>query len=81
MENKLIPTGNGTFVAKERILSIGAPGTAPLKRLVGEYEKRNKLIDFTYGKTTRSFIFMDNGTVIRSTIAPETISTRFNHEE
>lgn len=59
-----------------RIVAIVPPDSAPIKRLVSDAKKTNRLLDATYGRRTRSVLIMDNNSVILSAITPETIAGR-----
>ena len=72
--------GHGNFVMASRVISIVASAPAPMKRLRDEAAKRNKLVDATQGRRTRSIILMDSDHVILSAVNPETIAARFAAE-
>lgn len=74
---KLINIGFGSMVSAARVLSIVAPDSAPIKRVVQEARERGMLIDASYGRKTKAVIVMDTDHVILSAIAPETISARW----
>jgi regulator of extracellular matrix RemA (YlzA/DUF370 family) len=73
----LLNIGYGNLVVSSRVVAIVVPGAAPMKRLRDEAAKRNKLIDSTQGRRTRSIIITDGDHVILSAINPETIASRF----
>jgi regulator of extracellular matrix RemA (YlzA/DUF370 family) len=77
----LLNIGYGNLVVSSRVIAIVAPGAAPMKRLRDEAAHRNKLIDSTQGRRTRSIIITDDDHVILSAINPETIASRFEAEE
>lgn len=74
---KLINIGFGSMVSAARVLTIVAPDSAPIKRVVQEAKERGMLIDASYGRKTKAVIVMDTDHVILSAIAPETISARW----
>ena len=74
---KLINIGFGSMVAANRVLSIVAPDSAPIKRVVQEARDRAMLIDASYGRKTKAVILMDTDHVILSAISPETICARW----
>ena len=47
---KLINIGFGSMVAAGRVLSMLAPDSAPIKRIVQEAKDRAMLIDGSYGR-------------------------------
>ena len=74
---KLINIGFGSMVSAARVLTIVAPDSAPIKRVVQEAKERGMLIDASYGRKTKAVIVMDTDHVILSAIAPETNSARW----
>ena len=74
---KLINIGFGRMVAANRVLTIVAPDSAPIKRVIQEARDRAMLIDASYGRKTKAVILMDTDHVILSAIAPETIYERW----
>ena len=74
---KLINIGFGSMVAANRVLTIVAPDSAPIKRVVQEARDRAMLIDASYGRKTKAVILMDTDHVILSAISPETIYARW----
>ena len=73
---QLVNIGFGNMVAKERIISIISPESAPIKRMIQEARDSKIAIDATYGRRTRSVIVMDSGHIILSAVQPETIANR-----
>ena len=73
---KLLNIGFGSMLAQSRVLSILAPDSAPIKRIVQEAKDRGMLIDASYGRKTKSVILMDTDHVILSAIQPETVAGR-----
>ncbi|HXV35960.1 MAG TPA: DUF370 domain-containing protein [Myxococcota bacterium] len=76
----LLNIGYGNFVVASRVVAIVSPQSAPMKRLREEASSRNKLVDATQGRRTRSIIVTDSDHVILSAINPDTISARFDVE-
>ena len=74
---KLINIGFGSMVAAGRVLSIMAPDSAPIKRIVQEAKDRGMLIDASYGRATKTVILMDTDHVILSALTPEVLSARW----
>ena len=73
----LVNIGFGNYINSTRVISILSPDSAPLKRIKEEAKIKNKLIDATYGRKTRTIIITDSDHVILSSIQPETIAHRF----
>jgi regulator of extracellular matrix RemA (YlzA/DUF370 family) len=76
----LLNIGYGNLVAVSRIVSIVSPQSAPMKRLREEAASRNKLVDATQGRRTRSIIVTDSDHIILSAINPDTIAARLTQE-
>lgn len=78
---KLLNIGFGSMLAQSRVLSILAPDSAPIKRIVQEAKDRGMLIDASYGRKTKSVILMDTDHVILSALTPEVLTVRLSGEE
>ena len=74
---KLLNIGFGSMVAAGRVLSILAPDSAPIKRIVQEAKDRGMLIDASYGRATKTVILMDTDHVILSALTPDVLSARW----
>ena len=74
---KMINIGFGSLLAAERLLSVLAPDSAPIKRVIQEARDRGMLIDASYGRKTKSVLLMDTDHVILSALTPEQIYTRW----
>ncbi len=78
---KLINIGFGNMISDARVLSIVAPDSAPIKRMVQEARERGMLIDASYGRKTKSVIVMDTDHVVLSAIGPEAIAARWQDKQ
>ena len=78
---KLINIGFGSMIAAGRVLSVLAPDSAPIKRVMQEAKERGMLIDASYGHKTKAVILMDTDHVILSALEPETISQRMQDKQ
>ncbi len=78
---KLINIGFGNMISDARVLSIVAPDSAPIKRMVQEARERGMLIDASYGRKTKSVIVMDTDHVVLSAIGPEVIAARWQDKQ
>ena len=78
---KLINIGFGSMVAANRVLTIVAPDSAPIKRVVQEARDRAMLIDASYGRATKTVILMDTDHVILSGLTPEVLSERWHDKQ
>ena len=72
----LVNIGFGSMVAAGRVLSILAPDSAPIKRVIQEAKDRGMLIDASYGRKPKSVLLMDTDHVMLSAVSPETITAR-----
>lgn len=77
---KLINVGFGNLVSAERIISIISPESAPIKRAVQDVREKGLLIDASFGRSTRSVIFMDSGNVVLSALQPEALAARLEEK-
>jgi len=73
---RFINVGFSNLVSAERIVTIAAPDSAPLKRLITDSREEGRCIDCTCGKKTRSVIVTDSDHVILSALLPETLAAR-----
>ena len=73
---RMLNVGHGNLVLASRIVAIVAPGASPMRRLRDEAVNRNKLVDATMGRKTRSILVTDSDHVILSPVSPETIAQR-----
>ena len=73
---KFINIGFGNMVSAGRIVAIASPDAAPIKRLVQDAKRENRVIDVSCGRRTRSVIITDSDHVILSAIQTETITNR-----
>ncbi|MCU0571340.1 MAG: DUF370 domain-containing protein [Oculatellaceae cyanobacterium Prado106] len=73
----LINVGYNNTVAANRVISIVAPDSAPVKRLISDARDRGQLIDATYGRKTRAVVITDSGFILLCGIQPETVANRF----
>lgn len=78
---KLINIGFGSMVAAGRVISMLAPDSAPIKRIVQEAKERGMLIDASYGRATKTVILMDTDHVILSALTPEVLSERWQGKQ
>ena len=78
---RLISVGFGNFVSAGRIVSIVAPDSAPVKRMVVEAREAGSLIDATCGRRTRAVIITDSGHTVLSSLMTDTVANRFNGKE
>lgn len=68
--------GFDNAVAVERIVAVVSADPSPIKRLREEASRRQKLIDATNGRRTRTAIVTDSDHVVLSSLQPQTIIQR-----
>jgi len=66
-------------VNSSKIISIISPDAAPVKRMVQNAKDKGMAIDATCGRRTKAVIVTDNGSVILSSLLPDTIASRVNN--
>ena len=71
-----INVGYGNMVAVERIVTLAAPDSAPIKRLIQDAKDAGRVIDVTCGRKTRAVIITDSEHVILSALTTEKIALR-----
>ena len=76
MATELVHIGFGNIIARNRIIAIASPNSAPSKRTIQEGRNKGRLIDMTNGRRTKAVIFADSGHIVLSALAPETITGR-----
>lgn len=78
---KLINIGFGNMVSDSKIVTVVAPESAPIKRLIHDAQDKGMLIDATYGRKTKSVIIASSGHVILSALEGIEIADRNEAEE
>ncbi|HCB95937.1 MAG: DUF370 domain-containing protein [Ruminococcus bromii] len=73
---KLINIGFGNLVSSDKLVSIVAPDSAPVKRIVQEAKSNGMLIDATCGRKCKSVLITDSNHVILSAVSSEAIQNR-----
>jgi len=77
---KLINIGYGNMVSADRIVAVVSPESAPIKRAVQDVRERGLLIDASFGRSTKSVLFMDSGNVILSAMTTEVLAARMSNK-
>lgn len=73
----MLNVGYGNYVATGRVLAILNAGSAPIKRLREEAKDRDKLIDVSQGRRTRSIVVMDGEVLMLSAVITDTLAQRY----
>ena len=76
----LINIGCGNMGSANRLVAIGSPESAPIRRIISKAKESNMLIDATYGRRSRSVLVTDSDHLILSPIQPETLANRLSSE-
>ena len=76
MEMKFINIGFGNVVSAHRLISIVAPESAPIKRIVQEARDQGTVVDASFGRRTRAVLIMDSGHIVLSALQTETLTSR-----
>lgn len=76
---KPINIGFGNIVIANRIIAVVSTDSAPTKRLVKEAKANGRLIDATFGRRGRAVIITDDGSLILSSLQPETLANRIDN--
>ncbi len=76
-----INVGYGNMVAVDRIVTLAAPDSAPIKRLIQDAKDAGRVIDVTCGRKTRAVIITDSEHVILSALQAETIANRLTTDQ
>jgi regulator of extracellular matrix RemA (YlzA/DUF370 family) len=76
MAMKVLNVGFDNIVSADRIIAVVTAEAAPIKRLIEEARKKNKLVDATNGRKTKTAVVTDSDHVILSAMQPSTITQR-----
>lgn len=72
----MIMIGFQNYVNLDRIVSIVAPNSNPIKQMINNARENGKLINATMGKKTRSVIITNSDHIVLSASLPDTIIHR-----
>ena len=78
---KLINIGFGNLVSAERIIALVSPDSAPIKRMIQDLKEKGRLIDASFGRSTRAVIITDSGHAVLSSLTPEALEERMNESK
>jgi regulator of extracellular matrix RemA (YlzA/DUF370 family) len=73
---KILNVGFDNIVSADRVVAVVMAQAAPVRRLIDEARKKNKLIDATNGRKTKTAVVTDSDHVILSAMQPSTITQR-----
>ena len=70
---KFVHIGFENYVSVTRIVSVTAPDSAPMKRMIQDAKDHHCIIDATCGKRTQSIIVTDSKHIILSSLSCDEI--------
>ena len=68
--------GFGNIINADKIVAMITPDSAPAKRLVQKAKEESTIIDGTQGRRTRAVIITEQGTIVLSSLLPDTLASR-----
>jgi len=74
---EIVSIGHNNYIPKSKISAILQINSRPVKKLLSNAGKTDKLIDASNGKRRKSVIITTDGYVLVSSIAPKTLADRF----
>lgn len=77
-KTKLINLGFDNVVMADRVIAVTTSSPKPIRRLINEARRLNKLIDATNGRKTRGIIITDSDHIILSASEPKTLAQRID---
>jgi hypothetical protein len=78
MNMNLVNIGFGNYISVGKLVSVTSPDSAPIKRAVQIAKENGHLIDASFGRSTKSVLFMENGFIVLSALGPELIAERID---
>ena len=76
MPLKVLSVGFDNAVSADRVIAVVTAETAPIRRMINEARKKNKLVDATNGRKTKAAIITDSDHVVLSAMQPATLMQR-----
>ena len=76
--DRLINIGFGNNVNCAKLVCVVSPDAAPVRRLVQNAKELGQCIDATQGRKTKAVLVMEQGVIVLSAVAPDTIVKRFS---
>lgn len=76
--NKLINLGFDNVVLVDRVIAVIGSDPKPIRRLINEARRSNKLVDATSGRRTRSVVITDSDYILLSANEPNTLAQRID---
>lgn len=74
---EIISIGHNNYIPKQRVSGFYQIDSRPIRKLITTARLKEKLIDATNGKKSKTVIILSDDFVILSSIAPKTLAERF----
>ncbi|MBQ7039305.1 MAG: DUF370 domain-containing protein [Clostridia bacterium] len=71
---RLVNIGYDNYIAADKVLTVIKPESAPIRRMIQDNKELGRVVDATFGRGTKTLLVMDNGYLVLSSLAPESIS-------
>jgi extracellular matrix regulatory protein A len=72
----LLSVGFDNYVVASRVMAVVGCTSAPIRRMIQEYRTNGRLLDATQGRRMRALLLLDDGYLMASALAPETLARR-----
>ena len=66
---KLINIGFGNLVNSDKLIAVGAPDAAPVKRIVQDAKSKGMLVDATCGRKSKAELVPEDANIVMSAIS------------
>ncbi len=77
---ELIDLGFKTYIVKNRIQGIFSPSNTVIRKFKTVAGKEQMILNFTFGYETQSFIMMDSGHVVMTTLNIEKFMEKYQQD-
>lgn len=78
---EIISIGHNNYIPKHKISGLYQINSRPIRSLISMARIKEKLIDATNGKKSKTVIILSDDFIILSSIAPKTLAGRFSGKE
>ena len=81
-KQRLLHVGFDNVVLAERVVAIISSDAKPVLRLIEQLRQKDKIVDATSGRKTRSVVVTDSDHLVLSSLQPQTLAERmsFGHD-
>lgn len=77
MSSVFLHVGFNGYVDGNSLIAVLSPDSAPVRRMIKEAERSNKVINMTFGRKTKAVLVHNNSHVTLVALQPETIVNRW----